>query len=63
MKPAVILSSVVFPDPEGPTNAVNSPSLISISTSFNAFTTSSPSPKILNRFFQELFGYQKRQNH
>ena len=34
--PATILSKVVLPQPEGPTNTTNSPSLISMFTSSKA---------------------------
>ena len=39
-KPPIMLNRVVFPEPEGPTIAVNSPSLIDKSTCLTASTLS-----------------------
>ena len=44
-KPAIILNTVVFPEPEGPSSVKNSPGLISRSTPSTAFTA----PKDLAR--------------
>ena len=41
--PPITLSRVVFPEPEGPTIAVNSPSSIFRVTPFKAFTVNPPS--------------------
>ena len=36
LKPAIAISNVVFPEPEGPSNVKNSPALISILTQYRA---------------------------
>ncbi len=44
---AIIFSSVVFPEPEGPMSAMNSPVAMSIETSSSAFTSNASRLKIL----------------
>jgi hypothetical protein len=46
--PTIILSSVDFPQPEGPTRIMNSPSATSMLTSL---TAGKPSPYFLTMFF------------
>src|SRR4051795_2585969 len=47
-RPTIIRSSVDFPQPEGPTRIMNSPSATSMLTSF---TAGNPSPYFLTMFF------------
>src|SRR6185312_13135865 len=47
-RPTIIRSSVDFPQPDGPTRIMNSPSSTSIDTSF---TAGNPSPYFLTMFF------------
>ena len=47
-RPTIIRSSVDFPQPEGPTRIMNSPSATSMLTSF---TAGKPSPYCLTMFF------------
>src|ERR1700760_4947437 len=47
-RPTIIRSSVDFPQPDGPTRIMNSPSATSMDTSF---TAGNPSPYFLTMFF------------
>src|SRR5215467_14226427 len=47
-RPTIIRNSVDFPQPEGPTRIMNSPSATSMETSF---TAGNPSPYCLTMFF------------
>ena len=47
-RPTIIRSSVDFPQPDGPTRIMNSPSATSMLTSF---TAGNPSPYFLTMFF------------
>ena len=49
IKPVIILRIVVLPHPEGPNNAINSPSWIS------KFTLSTAGLSILTKFLERLF--------
>jgi hypothetical protein len=47
----IILSSVLFPEPDGPMTETNSPFETEKVTSFSAYTFVSPLPYVLHKFF------------